>query len=245
MENNERITNDNNNGVSFADLLMTLKKYWIAICCATVFVTVASSIYSYGIKKPVYSTQASIIIVQNTSDENSSSTMTEAFKKVNTIKEFIRADIVIDSVIEQLIFENNYSEVNKKDLKQIIINGLAISCEQDSIIISIKFTTSTEKISENKIERFSLEVVNYTINKTQELLNEKVINPETGKSTYKYGDLIANSVRKFSPATKCEVSRGTIKTPIKAFFLSLVASYVVCFFIYIIKKNNELYNKVQ
>ena len=240
MENNERITNDNNNGVSFADLLMTLKKYWIAICCATVFVTVASSIYSYGIKKPVYSTQASIIIVQNTSDENSG-TMTEAFKKVNTIKEFIRDDIVIDSVIEQLIFENNYSEVNKKDLKQIIINGLAISCEQDSIIISIKFTTSTEKISENKIERFSLEVVNYT----QELLNEKVINPETGKSTYKYGDLIANSVRKLSPATKCEVSRGTIKTPIKAFFLSLVASYVVCFFIYIIKKNNELYNKVQ
>ena len=208
MENNERITNDNNKGVSFADLLMTLKKYWIAICCATVFVTVASTIYSYGIKKPVYSTQASIIIVQNTSDENS-------------------------------------GEVNKKDLKQIIINGLAISCEQDSIIISIKFTTSTEKISENKIERFSLEVVNYTINKTQELLNEKVINPETGKSTYKYGDLIANSVRKLSPATKCEVSRVTIKTPIKAFFLSLVASYVVCFFIYIIKKNNELYNKVQ
>lgn len=50
MENNERITNDNNKGVSFADLLMTLKKYWIAICCATVFVTVASTIYSYGIK---------------------------------------------------------------------------------------------------------------------------------------------------------------------------------------------------
>ena len=133
----------------------------------------------------------------------------------------------------------------KKDLKQIISNGLAISCEQDSIIISIKFTTSTEKIPENKIERFSLEVVNYTINKTQELLNEKVINPETGKSTYKYGDLIANSVRKLSPATKCEVRRGSIKTPIKAFFLSLIASYVICFFIYIIKKNNELYNKVQ
>ena len=238
MENNERITNDNNKGVSFVDLLMTLKKYWIAICCATVFVTVVSTIYSYGIKKPVYSTQASIIIVQNTSDENSG-TMTEAFKKVNTLKEFIRDDI------EQLIFEGNYSEVTKKDLKQIISNGLAISCEQDSIIISIKFTTSTEKIPENKIERFSLEVVNYTINKTQELLNEKVINPETGKSTYKYGDLIANSVRKLSPATKCEVRRGSIKTPIKAFFLSLIASYVICFFIYIIKKNNELYNKVQ
>lgn len=244
MENNERITNDNNKGVSFVDLLMTLKKYWIAICCATVFVTVVSTIYSYGIKKPVYSTQASIIIVQNTSDENSG-TMTEAFKKVNTLKEFIRDDIVIDSVIEQLIFEGNYSEVTKKDLKQIISNGLAISCEQDSIIISIKFTTSTEKIPENKIERFSLEVVNYTINKTQELLNEKVINPETGKSTYKYGNLIANSVRKLSPATKCEVRRGSIKTPIKAFFLSLIASYVICFFIYIIKKNNELYNKVQ
>lgn len=244
MENNERITNDNNKGVSFVDLLMTLKKYWIAICCATVFVTVVSTIYSYGIKKPVYSTQASIIIVQNTSDENSG-TMTEAFKKVNTLKEFIRDDIVIDSVIEQLIFEGNYSEVTKKDLKQIISNGLAISYEQDSIIISIKFTTSTEKIPENKIERFSLEVVNYTINKTQELLNEKVINPETGKSTYKYGDLIANSVRKLSPATKCEVRRGSIKTPIKAFFLSLIASYVICFFIYIIKKNNELYNKVQ
>lgn len=53
MENNERITNDNNKGVSFVDLLMTLKKYWIAICCATVFVTVVSTIYSYGIKKPV------------------------------------------------------------------------------------------------------------------------------------------------------------------------------------------------
>lgn len=144
MENNERITNDNNKGVSFADLLMTLKKYWIAICCATVFVTVASTIYSYGIKKAVYSTQASIIIVQNTSDENSG-TMTEAFKKVNTLKEFICDDIVIDSVIEQLIFEGNYSEVTKKDLKQIISNGLAISCEQDSIIISIKFTASTEK----------------------------------------------------------------------------------------------------
>ena len=114
MENNERITNDNNKGVSFVDLLMTLKKYWIAICCATVFVTVVSTIYSYGIKKPVYSTQASIIIVQNTSDENSG-TMTEAFKKVNTLKEFIRDDIVIDSVIEQLIFEGNYSEVTKKD----------------------------------------------------------------------------------------------------------------------------------
>lgn len=50
MENNERITNDNNKGVSFVDLLMTLKKYWIAICCATVFVTVVSTIYSYGIK---------------------------------------------------------------------------------------------------------------------------------------------------------------------------------------------------
>ncbi len=244
MENNERITNDNNNGVSFADVLMTLKKYWIAICCVTILVTVATIVYCYGIKKPVYSTQASIIVVQNTSDENSG-TMTEAFKKVNALKEFIRDDIVVDSVIEQLIFENNYSEVTKKYLKQIISNGLTISCEQDSIIISIKFTTSTEKISENKIEKFSLDVVNYTINKTQEVLNEKVIDPETGKSTYKYGDLLANSVRKLSPATKCEVSRGSIKTPIKAFFLSLVASYVVCFFIYILKKNNELYNKVQ
>lgn len=242
MENNEKITNDNK-GVSFADLLMT-KKYWIAICCATVLLTVASIVYSYGIKKPVYSTQASIIIVQNDSDETSG-TMTEVFKKINTIKEFIHDDIVIDSVIEQLILENNYSEVAKKDLKQVISNGLVISCEQDSAIISIKFTTNTEKISENKIERLSLEVVNYTVNKTQELLNEKVINSETGKLTYKYGDLIANSVRKLSPATKCEVSRGSIKTPIKAFFLSLIASYVICFFIYIIKKNNELYNKVQ
>ena len=244
MENNETITNDNNKGVSFADLLMTLKKYWIAICCATVFLTVASIVYNYGIKKPVYSTQASIIIVQNDSDETSG-TMTEVFKKINTIKEFIHDEIFIDSVIEQLILENNYSEVAKKDLKQVISNGLVISCEQDSAIISIKFTTNTEKISENKIERLSLEVVNYTINKTQELLNEKVINSETGKLTYKYGDLIANSVRKLSPATKCEVSRGSIKTPIKAFFLSLIASYVICFFIYIIKKNNELYNKVQ
>lgn len=40
--------------------------------------------------------------------------MTEVFKKVNTLKEFIRDDIVIDSVIEQLIFEGNYSEVTKK-----------------------------------------------------------------------------------------------------------------------------------
>lgn len=243
MEKNENITNDNNKGISFMDLLMTLKKYWIGICCATIIVTAISIVYNYVIKKPIYSTQASIIIVQDVSDDTSGS-MTEAFKKVNTIKEFIRDDLVIDSVIQQLVAENNYSEINKKNLKQIISDGLIISSETDSLIISVKFQASAKKISENKIEKFSLEVVNYTINKTQELLNEKIVNPETGKSTYKYGDLIANSVRKLSTATKCEVSGSSIKQPIKFFLLGLVASYVIFFFVYIIKKNNEFY-KVQ
>lgn len=237
MENENLQVVEESNSLTLKDLLFIFKRNILVIGLITLVVTLIGFVYGFYFKPYTYSTYATIMVKsdsQSTSASNYNDTL-QSLRIVNTIKEFILDDLVLESTAEELtsLSENDpkYDE-NVKQIKAALKDGIKLSNSEESLIITVSMKSSVLKL-EGSEEIFVVDAVNSLIESAQEISNillvdenGELILDEKGKVQYKY-QFIANNIQDLYPATDYSASRGAVLVVAICFIVGLVAGYLV------------------
>ncbi len=229
----------NNDALTVLDLFLVFKFHWLIILIVTVACTLVGALYGFALKKDTYSTQASVIVISKDivgADSKGVTSLSEDLLITNTIKAFMINDVVISAVADEILGSKEWADSNYQDVKKIIRDGIDISNSNQSLIISVNFSTNSTKV-QNK-EKFAITVVNAIVTQSISILNE-TIESDSGEITYKYGSQLANRLQEVSLASTCKVTDSSIKITVIAFALGLVVGYLSGLITYISKKNKN------
>lgn len=227
----------NNDTLTVLDLLMVFKFNWLIILITTIVCTLIGALYGFALKKDTYSTQASVIVIsKDIVDSKEVTSLSEDLLITNTIKAFMINDVVISAVADELLSNKEWADLNYQDVKNIIRDGIDISNSNQSLIISVNFSTNSTKVPDK--EKFAIEVVNTIVNQSISILNKTVEN-DSGEITYKYGSQLANRLQEVSLASTCKITNSSISITVISFVLGLVIGYLFGLIKYISKKNKN------
>ena len=137
-----------------------LLKHIILIILIPIVLIFGVTLYDTIIKTPMYSTYSTLVLVASSSTDNqntalNSNDVTLNQKLVATYSEFIKSNLVIDQVIDELNLDMTTKELSK---------NIKVESVKDTVIIKITITNkdpeTTQKITNAITKVFSKEVVN-------------------------------------------------------------------------------------
>ena len=237
MEKENLQVMEESNSLTLKDLLFIFKRNILIIGIITFVVTLIGFVYGFYFKAYTYSSYATIMVKadsQSTSANNYNDTL-QSLRIVNTIKEFMLDDLVLESTAEDLtvLSKNDPKyEDSVKQIKAALKSGIRLSNSEESLIISVSMKSSVLKL-EGSEEIFVVDAINTLIENAQDISNIILVNEdgepildEKGNEQYKY-QFIANNIQDLFPASDYSASRGAVLVVAICFIIGLVAGYVV------------------
>lgn len=123
MENKEE------KGISLLDLFNILLRNWLIIGITTVLVTVVAGIYAFRIATPMYESKSDVIVQVEASTELGFD-YTTALRLVPSIAEFMKKDIVLNDVINELDLDMTSKEIRE---------GLSVTSSSTTFFVYISY----------------------------------------------------------------------------------------------------------
>lgn len=166
MENQEE------KGLSIVELLQLLLKNWLIIGISTVLIASIAAIYAFVIATPMYESKSDIIVQVESSSELGYD-YTTALRLVPSIAEFMKKDIVLDHVIQELNLEEKMSAGQ-------IRSGLSVTASNTTFFVYVTYTSSDATLSRdiaNQIVESAREIANN--NATFSSFKDKISEPTT------------------------------------------------------------------
>ena len=124
--------------INLKDFWNYYKGYLLIICLVTLLGVVSIFLYDKLLKKPLYSTYTTVVLVKDTSDKEddtiSQSDVILNQKLVSTYREIIKSRLVLSQVIDRLNLSNTVDEISRK---------VSVEALSDTEILKIKVTDDT------------------------------------------------------------------------------------------------------
>lgn len=244
MENENLQVVEENNALTLKDLFFIFKRNILMIGLVTFVVTLIGAVYGFCFKDYTYSSKTTIMVKsdsQSTSASNYNDTL-QSLRIVNTIKEFIMDDLVLEATAKELtpLSENDPKyENNVKQIKSILKSSVTLNNSEESLIITISMKSTILHL-ENSEEIFVVDAINTLIANAKELSNlpltdndGNLVLDEKGNVQYKY-QFIANNIQDLLPAKDYSASRGASIVVIICFIVGLVVGYLIALFRYLL-----------
>jgi len=201
-------------GLSLNDLFFLAKKNWLLILIV-IFVSILSgAIYGFGIRKTTYSADATAIVMAESSTATANGYQDYLYSNylINTFKDFIVSDSVIELVKEELK-EYNLS-------KKQILDSITVSVTTNSLILRIKAKAENNDLA--------ITLANTVLEKAMEAANV------TENGEYKY-DVLANKLIDMEYAYEATGSRGALTVLIISCLLGFIISFGIILIKYLIE----------
>lgn len=208
MENNENYENqmtslprpnenveEEEDGITFSDIWHMIVKHWVGLVIFLLVGFAGGFGYAKFIKKPKYQANVQLMVVNSTSEENT--TNINIFQKTNIACGYLFTDEVVNSVCEKMA-EKKYDvytkDSNGKDTttfdttevkKLYSVSILKTSSNESSNVLSITSTCKEEQMAIdvcNFVADSALELVNDSSSKGYSILNNSLVT--MGKANY-------------------------------------------------------------
>lgn len=244
MENENLQMVEENNGITLKDLLFILKRNVILITIVTVVITIIGIIYGFGFKSYTYATNVTFMVRTNNQSTTSSiySDTSQALRMVNTIKEFIMDDLVLEQTAKELTpfaTSDEKYESSVKAIKSSLKNGISFSNSEDSLIVKVTMKSTIYQL-ENSDNVFVVDAANTLITEAQRISklyatdeNGNYETGNTGDKQYKY-QYIANNIQELSWAKEYSASRGATLVVAICFIVGFVLGYLTALIRYLL-----------
>ena len=192
-------------------------------------------------KKNYYITSATVMVradSQSTSAGNYNDTV-QSLRIMATVKDFITNDLVMEAAATDLIERMNVekTERNINSLKGVIKGGLSLNSEEESLILTLYFSSNKKFLNETLLDEksnividnniFVIEVINTVIEKAKEVSATTIETTDATGNTkleYKYA-FVANNIQELSWSKTYSGSRGAAKLIIICTIISFIYFY--------------------
>lgn len=200
-------------GLSLSDLFFLAKKNLLMILIIIFCFILGGSIYGFGIRKTTYTADATAIVMaeSSTSTVNGYQDYLYSNYLINTFKDFIISDSVMELVKEEL-GEYGLS-------KEQIINSITVSVTTNSLIVRIKAKAGQHDLA--------VELANTVLNKAMEAANVKE------NDDYKYS-VLANKLIDMEYAYEAIGSRGALTILVISTLLGVIISFGIVLIKYLV-----------
>ena len=210
------MTNEKNfeeRGLSLSDLFFLAKKNLLMILIIIFCFILGGAVYGFGIRKTTYTADATAIVMaeSSTSTVNGYQDYLYSNYLINTFKDFIISDSVMELVKEEL------SEYGLS--KEQIINSITVSVTTNSLIVRIKAKTGQHDLA--------IKLVNTVLNKAIEAANVKE------NDEYKYS-VLANKLIDMEYAYEAVGSRGALTVLVISALLGVIISFGIVLIKYLV-----------
>ncbi len=207
MENN--VKNELNDGISFVDILMMIKKEILFLIVITLVIGIAGAVYGYKYTKPVYRAQSdALVVVGINSSSNTDFDYSYSLNLVQTFKEFMTTDRVM-ILASQKLSEKYEMQVSPATIK----SSVTVVNEQYSLLIRISAVSTISK-------EFAIDMANILIYSTIEIADEELVTSDGVKP-------LANKLIVNSLATTASMSSKAFSTTVIAFLIGIVLGVVI------------------
>jgi capsular polysaccharide biosynthesis protein len=213
----ERMVNEKNfeeKGLSLSDLFFLAKKNLLMILVIIFCFILGGAIYGLGIRKTTYAADATAIVMAESSTSTANGYQDYLYSNylINTFKDFIVSDSVIELVKEEL------SDYNLT--KEQIVSSVTVGVTTNSLILRIKAKAGDYVLA--------VTLANTILNKAIEAANIM----EDGE--YKYS-VLANKLIDMEYAYEATGSRGALTVLIISSLLGLIISFGIVLIKYLIE----------
>ena len=126
-------------GISFSDIFFLIKRNILLILIVTILSVLAGGIYAFGIKKPVYSAEATAVVQAepNSTNVNEATSYSYSVALANTFNKIIKSITVINEAADQLIEAKEYTEEQRTSLKNKLKNNVSVSSDTSSLMLTL------------------------------------------------------------------------------------------------------------
>lgn len=166
MENQEE------KGLSIVELIHLLLKNWLIIGISTVLIASIAVVYAFVVATPMYESKSDIIVQVESSSEVGFD-YTTALRLVPSIAEFMKKDIVLDDVIQQLGLQSTMSTAQLR-------SGLSVTSSNTTFFVYVTYTSADPELSRDvadQIVKSARDIANN--NTTFSSFKDKISDPTT------------------------------------------------------------------
>ena len=167
-------------GITIREIFQVLLKRWKMLLCVFLIVATIGNVYTFKIKKTTYYSEGLITVEYNGNDTNSNLDITSSLKYVTTVAEYMKKDVVLTQVINDLPEYN----LDLKSLNSII----SLSYNSNSMLITIKATTEDGEESKKIVKALTEEISKYSYDENNPMtMYCKITVRDNGTNYYKAG----------------------------------------------------------
>ena len=161
-------------GISFSDILFLVKRNILLILVITILCTIVGGVYAYGIKKPVYTAEATAVVqAEPSTNGNEATSYSYSVALTNTFKTIIKSIAVVNEAADDLIESKVYSEEERQILKSRLQKNVSVSSETSTLIVTIS--------AQSKDPEEAILLANSILDATISVVDEFKIDVETGE----------------------------------------------------------------
>ena len=166
MENQEE------KGLSIVELFNLLLKNWLLIGISTFLIAAVAGVYAFAIATPMYESKSDIIVQVESSSELGYD-YTTALRLVPSIAEFMKKDIVLDHVIQELGLESTMSTGQLR-------SGLTVTSSNTTFFVYVSYVSDDPELSRDVAEQIVISA-SFIANNNQTFLSfkDKISDPTT------------------------------------------------------------------
>ncbi|HLT00004.1 MAG TPA: Wzz/FepE/Etk N-terminal domain-containing protein [Acholeplasma sp.] len=144
--------NQQESGISLADIFRVIRVNWILITAFTLVVTIAVGVYAFTLVPDQYKSTSEVLVqvpVGGGSGEDGGINYLDTQRLIQTASEFVKSDYIINKVkTSGLVTDPDHTEKLNGMSNTLIRRGIAVSSSTTSFIIRISFTSTDEDFSQ-------------------------------------------------------------------------------------------------
>jgi len=144
--------NQQESGISLADIFRVIRLNWILITAFTLVVTIAVGVYAFTLVPDQYKSTSEVLVqvpVGGGSGEDGGINYLDTQRLIQTASEFVKSDYIINKVkTSGLVTSPDHVEKLNGMSNTSIRRGIAVSSSTTSFIIRISFTSTDEDFSQ-------------------------------------------------------------------------------------------------
>ncbi len=153
------------NEISLVDIYRILMNHIFIIIGFVLVLGSLAAFYAYSIAKPMYRSQAYVLVQVQTDPTNTSFDLLNAQRLLATAKDLISMPMVLDEVIQTLGLDSTNGQ---------LANGLTITSSETSYFISVSYLSDNPVLSKNVVNTLIDETINFANDNVPVLSNNMI-----------------------------------------------------------------------
>ena len=177
----------------------------------------------------------------------------QSLRIISTVKDFIVNDVVMEAVAEELAL-NAGKDINDPAnkgyinyIKNVVRGGISLSSEENSLILTLNFSSTIYKLDEKSENAFVIDALNTVIKKAQEVSATTIETTNANgevRTEYKY-PFVANNIQELSFSKTYSASRGASKLIMICGFIGVIVGYLFALMLYLLDDTYKTKEEVE